>query len=81
MSTTSLKLPLHVMPADQARAETARAASQRLQALSALIWRGLVAIGEARGRSAMQQAAEGVAFSQPALAASLLDAAQKRTRG
>ncbi|MET0517978.1 MAG: hypothetical protein ABW005_03980 [Burkholderiaceae bacterium] len=47
MNTTSLQHPRHIMPADRARAEAARAASQRLQATGALIWRGLLAIGKA----------------------------------
>lgn len=48
MSTTSLKL--HVMPSDQVRADAALAAGERLQAVGALLWRGLVAVGRASGR-------------------------------
>jgi len=39
MTTTSLKLPLHVMPSDQARAQATQAAAQRLLDLGALLSR------------------------------------------
>jgi len=50
MTTTSLKL--HVMPSDQVRADAALAAGERLQAVGALLWRCLVAIGRASDRKA-----------------------------
>jgi hypothetical protein len=51
-TSSSLKLALHVMPSDQARADAALAAGQRLQAVGNALWRGLAAMGEARARRA-----------------------------
>ncbi|MCX2863182.1 hypothetical protein OOZ63_15225 [Paucibacter sp. PLA-PC-4] len=71
MSTTSLNLPLHVMPSDVARANSAQASGARLIAAGSAVWRFLSAIGEARGRQTIEELIKSTEITRPELSAAL----------
>lgn len=71
MSTTSLNLPLHVMPSDVARAASAEASGARLIAAGSAVWRFLSAIGEARGRQTIEELIKSTEITRPELSAAL----------
>lgn len=71
MSTTSLNLPLHVMPSDVACANSAQACGARLISAGSAVWRFLSAIGEARGRQTIKELIKNTEITRPELAAAL----------
>jgi len=81
MTTTTLNLPLHVMPSDAARIGAARSSGERVvaagAALSHGLWQFLSVIGESRARVSLRELARDTEASRPELAAQLRQAARR----